>query len=73
MGQCGRQPHALCSCCGRGANICIFVPFFDSIVCERTQDRKQSHSGRIRQVQQGWDIVLGLSLMVNVNPDRALG
>lgn len=44
-----------------------------AIICERMQSRKQSHSGRVRQVQQGWDIVLGLSLMVDVNPDRALG
>lgn len=43
-------------------------PSLTAIICGRMQSRKQSHSGGIRQVQQGWDVGLGPSLMVDVKP-----
>lgn len=56
MGQCGRQLHALCSCCEGAVTPAPLYPSLTAIIhLGRMQSRKQSHSGRIRQVQQGWD------------------
>lgn len=43
-----------------------FYPSLTASICERMQSRRQSRSGGIRQLQQGWDVVLGP--MVDVKP-----